>query len=172
VLLPSRDGAPAAVEVSHGSAQARLDQPYDSARARDEGRLEKGRSSPAEVRETFGAALDAQPPRPVSFTVYFLEGKDELTAESLPVVGQVFAELARRPAPEIVVIGHTDARGSHAANDPLSLQRAERMRDELIKRDVPGERIHVEGRGKRELLVPTADGIAEPRNRRVEISVR
>ncbi|HEX4995612.1 MAG TPA: OmpA family protein [Methylomirabilota bacterium] len=172
MLLPSRDGAPAAVEVTSGSARTRIDQPYDTARVRGEGPLEKGRSSEAAVRETFGAALDAQPMRPVSFIVYFLEGKDELTPESLPVLGQIFAELARRPAPETVVIGHTDALGSHASNDALSLQRAERMRDELVKRGVPRERIHVEGRGKRELLVPTADGIAEPRNRRVEISVR
>lgn len=172
VLLPSRDGAPAAVEVTHGRAQAGLDQPYDAARLRAEGRLEKGRSSEGEVRGTFGAALDAQPLRPASFTVYFLEGKDELTPESLPVVDQIFAELARRPAPEVVVIGHTDALGSHASNDALSLQRAGRMRDELVKRGVPRERINVEGRGKRELLVPTADGIAEPRNRRVEVSVR
>lgn len=172
VLLPSRDGAPAAVEVTHGSARTGLDQPYDATRLRAEGRLEKGRSSEQEVRGTFGAALDAQPQRPASFTVYFLEGKDELTPESLPVVAQIFAELARRPAPEIVVIGHTDALGSHASNDALSLQRAGRMRDELVKRGVAAERIHVEGRGKRELLVPTPDGIAEPRNRRVEISVR
>jgi len=172
VLLPSRDGAPAAVEVTHGQTRTALDQPYDAARLRGEGRLEKGRSSEGEVRGTFGAALDAQPLRPASFTVYFLEGKDELTPESLPVVGQILAELAGRPAPEIFVIGHTDARGSHAANDALSLQRAGRMRDELVKRGVPAERIHVEGRGKRELLISTPDGVAEPRNRRVEISVR
>jgi outer membrane protein OmpA-like peptidoglycan-associated protein len=172
VLLPSRDGAPAAVEVTHGRAQAGLDQPYDATRLRADGRLEKGRSSEGEVRGTFGAALDAQPLRPVSFTVYFLEGKDELTPASLSVVGQIFAELARRPAPEVFVIGHTDALGSHASNDALSIQRAERMRDELVTRGLPRERIHVQARGKRELLVPTADGIAEPRNRRVEISVR
>ena len=172
VLLPSRDGAPAAVEVTHGQTQTALDQPYDAARLRAEGRVEKGRSSEGEVRGTFGAALDAQPLRPASFTVYFLEGKDELTPESLPVVGQILAELARRPAPEIFVIGHTDARGSHATNDALSLQRAGRMRDELVKRGVPAERIHVEGRGKRELLISTPDGVAEARNRRVEISVR
>lgn len=70
------------------------------------------------------------------------------------------------------MIGHTDAVGSHQYNDALSVQRAERMRDDLVKRGIPVERIRVEARGKRELRVPTADGVAEPRNRRVEISVR
>jgi outer membrane protein OmpA-like peptidoglycan-associated protein len=54
----------------------------------------------------------------------------------------------------------------------LSLRRAERCRDELIKLGIPKVRISVAGRGEREPEVPTADEVAEPRNRRVEISVR
>ena len=53
-----------------------------------------------------------------------------------------------------------------------SLQRAERARAELVQRGLPEDNITVTGRGKRELLVPTADGVAEPENRRVEINVR
>jgi flagellar motor protein MotB len=37
---------------------------------------------------------------------------------------------------------------------------------------VAPESIQASGRGKRDLLIPTPDGIAEPRNRRVEIFVR
>jgi len=57
-------------------------------------------------------------------------------------------------------------------NDRLSLARAGRMRDMLIERGVPAERIQARGRGERELLVPTEDQVREPRNRRVEINVR
>jgi flagellar motor protein MotB len=46
------------------------------------------------------------------------------------------------------------------------------MRELLIERGLPGERIQAAGRGKRELLVPTEDNVSEPRNRRVEINVR
>jgi outer membrane protein OmpA-like peptidoglycan-associated protein len=81
-------------------------------------------------------------------------------------------EIARRPAPEVVVIGHTDAVGSDEHNDRLSLQRAERIRAQLIALGVAPERVQAAGRGKRELLVPTADQVAEARNRRVEIVVR
>ena len=57
-------------------------------------------------------------------------------------------------------------------NDALALRRAETVRAMLIARGVAPENIVAVGRGKRELLVPTADGVAEPRNRRVEIVVR
>jgi len=80
--------------------------------------------------------------------------------------------LRRRPAPDIQVIGHTDTVGNLAFNDKLSLARAERVRDILVGLGIPGDRIQSSGRGKRELLVTTDENVAEPRNRRVEISVR
>jgi len=71
-----------------------------------------------------------------------------------------------------VVIGHTDRVGNAQFNDKLSLQRAERVRGELVKLGIAESRIQVAGRGERELLVQTPDDIAEARNRRVEINVR
>ena len=67
---------------------------------------------------------------------------------------------------------YTDAKGSDAYNDALSLRRAQRIRAELIRLGIDPARIAAEGRGKRELLVPTPDNQAEPRNRRVEVEVR
>ena len=84
----------------------------------------------------------------------------------------MFAEIASRPVPDVLVIGHTDTVGSDAVNDALSRQRAEVVRKALIARGIAAENIVVVGRGKREPIVPTADGVAEPRNRRVEIIVR
>jgi len=173
VLLPGKDGqSSGTVTVESGGKQATLDQPYEAARVKEPGRVEPGKVTPEQVQQAFGPALAAQPPRPVSFTLYFLENRDELTPESKPILTQVIAEIARFPAPEIVVIGHTDRVGSLARNDALSLQRAGRMRDELVKAGVDPARIRVEGRGEREPLVPTPDEVAEPRNRRVEINIR
>jgi outer membrane protein OmpA-like peptidoglycan-associated protein len=172
VLLPDQDGKTGALSVTHGNTERVLDTPYAAARIKEEGRLETGTSTPAEVNRAFGEALAAQPPRPVSFLLYFLEGKDALTPESQQVVQQIFAEIARRPAPEIVIIGHTDRVGTMSDNDKLSLQRARKVRDDLIKLGIPADQIQVAGRGEREPLVPTEDEVPEPRNRRVEISVR
>jgi outer membrane protein OmpA-like peptidoglycan-associated protein len=173
VLLPGKDGhAPGALTVESGGKQATLDQPYEAARVKERGRVEPGTVTPEEVQQAFGRALAAQPPRPASFLLYFLEARDDLTPESRQTFTQIIAELGRFPAPEIVVIGHTDRVGTVARNDALSLRRAERVRDELVKAGVDAARIRVEGRGEREPLVPTADEVAEPRNRRVEINIR
>ncbi|MGZ5063832.1 MAG: OmpA family protein, partial [Usitatibacter sp.] len=145
---------------------------YGAERIRSDGTLEPGKVSESEVREAFGGTLAALPGRPTNFTLYFLEGRDELTADSKIEMEKVFAELKRRPLPDIMVIGHTDTVGSLGFNDRLSLARAERMRELMIGLGIPAERIQAAGRGKRETLVPTDDNVSEPRNRRVEISVR
>jgi outer membrane protein OmpA-like peptidoglycan-associated protein len=173
VLLPGKDGqSSGAVTVESGGKQTVLDQPYAAARVKESGRVEPGSVTPEETQRVFGAALSAQPARPVSFVLYFQENRDDLTAESSQILTRVIAEIARYPAPEIVVIGHTDRVGTLARNDALSLRRAERVRDELVKSGVDAARIRVEGRGEREPLVPTPDEVAEPLNRRVEINVR
>ena len=173
VLLPEQDGKAGALSVTHGVDQQVLSTPYAAARIKEEGRLETGDITPDEVNRVFGEVFAALPPRPVSFLLYFLEDKDQLTAESQQVVQQIFDEIKRRPAPEIVVIGHTDRVGTVLYNDALSLRRALKVRDDLVKvLGIPADRIQVAGRGEREPLVPTEDEVAEPKNRRLEISVR
>jgi outer membrane protein OmpA-like peptidoglycan-associated protein len=172
VVLPGRDGAVGAITVTAERETRVLDHPYAAARIREPGMLQADTATEAQVREAFGAALAAQPPRPISFLLYFQEGQEELTAESKQLLSTILAELARRPAPEVSVVGHTDRMGSVPYNDTLSLRRAERVRSELLLLGIAAEWIQVSGRGEREPLVPTADEVAEPRNRRVEIRVR
>ena len=172
VLMPDQEGKTGALSVESGGQQAVLDRPYASARVTEPGRVAAGTVTEQEARQAFGAALGAQPARPTSFLLYFLEGRDELTPDSRQLLGRIVDEIARRPAPEIVVIGHTDRVGAVPYNDALSLRRAERVRDELVKVGIAADRIRVAGRGEREPLVPTADEVAEARNRRVEINVR
>ena len=171
VLLPERDGRWTAVTVLQGGKEAVLAQPYSAAHLTGNG-PQAYQSSAKEVQSYFGAALAAQPLAPAQFTLYFVEGKDELTDESKRLIDNVFAEIARRPVPDIVVIGHTDRVGSDVFNDTLSRQRAEVVRKALVARAMAPDKVTAIGRGKREPIVPTADGVAEPRNRRVEIQVR
>jgi outer membrane protein OmpA-like peptidoglycan-associated protein len=172
VLLPGKDGKTGALVVESEGKQQTLNTPYAAARVKSVGSVDGITSSEAEVKQDFGPALEAQPQRPVSFYLYFLADTDEFAPESKALVNQIFAEIARRPAPEIAIIGHTDRVGTSQYNDVLSLRRAERCRDELIKLGIPKVRISVAGRGSREPEVPTADQVSESRNRRVEISVR
>ena len=130
------------------------------------------RASAAEVESTFGAALGAQPARAVSFTLYFVEGSDELTEDSKRTLDEVFADLRQRTIPDVLVVGHTDAVGTDQFNDALARRRADAIRTALIARGIAPADVTAIGRGKREPLIPTPDGVAEPRNRRVEIVVR
>jgi outer membrane protein OmpA-like peptidoglycan-associated protein len=171
-VIPGDDGHVGSIVVLREGETHVIDKAYGAARVRSDGGTEETRLTEAQVRETFGSTLAALPGKPATFVLYFLEGKDELTPESKAELDKVFGELQRRPLPDIMVIGHTDSVGTLAFNDRLSLARAERMREMLVARGIPAERIQAAGRGKRELLVPTDDNVAEPRNRRVEINVR
>jgi OmpA-OmpF porin, OOP family len=172
VLLPGRDGGVGAVVVQEGGREVVLNTPYASAQTGAGGRLEPGQATPDEVRGVFADALAAEPPRPVTFILYFVEATDQFTPESQALVGQVLLAIASRPAPELTVAGHTDAVGTDQYNDALSLRRAERVRTLLVARGIAPDSIRAIGRGKREPRVRTPDGVAEPKNRRVEITVR
>jgi outer membrane protein OmpA-like peptidoglycan-associated protein len=171
VLLPEKDGRPTAVTVKQRDRQVVLDKPYDAATLTlaDPWRYN---ATPAEIDATFGAALAAQPERATHYTLYFVEGSDELTEDSKAVFEHVFGDLASRKVPDIVVVGHTDAVGTDKFNDELARKRADAVRAALVRRGIAEADVVAIGRGKRELLIPTPDGIAEPRNRRVEIVVR
>lgn len=176
VVLPAsanhNDGKVGGVIVRREGAEQLLDKPYAASRIVAQGKPQAAQLNAAEVNNTFGPALAALPGKPATFLVYFLEGKDELTAASNAELKNLFAEIKRRPEPDVMIIGHTDSVGGEAYNDKLSLARAERMRDLLSSMGIPSSRIQVAGRGKREAMVPTQGGVSEPRNRRVEISVR
>ena len=171
VLLPNPSGLQTAVTVSRGDRQVVLAQPYAAARLRRDG-PEAFASSAREVQARYGAALAAQPLPPAQFTLFFVDGKDELTDDSRKIVDGVFAEIARRPVPDVIVVGHTDTVGGDVANDVLSRQRADVVRAAFVARGLAADKIVAVGRGKREPAVATGEGVAEPRNRRVEILVR
>ena len=172
VVVPAADGHIGQIAVTKNGQTHVINTAYGAQRVKADGSVEAAKLSETEVRTTFGSTMSALPGRPASFMLYFLEGKDELTPESRVELDKVFAELKRRPLPDIVVIGHTDTVGGLGYNDKLSLARAERMREMMTTMGIPAERVQAAGRGKRELLVPTDDNVSEPRNRRVEINVR
>jgi len=172
VLLPDKDGKVGALVVQNQKGSAVLNTAYATARTAPDGSVERGLASQSEIKDIFGGAIAAQPPRPISFTLYFESGSDEFTEQSKQELKRLLAEMARRQASDIIVIGHTDLVGPDPSNDALSLQRAGRVKSILVGMGVPAERILTAGRGRREPLIPTANGVIEPRNRRVEISVR
>jgi len=171
-ILPKENGSIGGVVVWHDGVEVLLDKPYATAMVEAPGIVTESTYDAALAKQNFAVVLAALPERSSHFLVYFEEDADDLTPESEAEIDKIFAALNARTDPEIVLIGHTDAVGTGRYNDTLSQERAMRVRDVLVRLGIAEENIAVEWRGKREPLIATDDGVAEPRNRRVEIEVR
>ncbi len=171
-LLPAPDGSVGAVIVESKTAGSTLiNQAYSVASVKSSS-VQTTTSTPDEVSYKYGSVLNARPARPSSIILYFVSGSDQLTPQSLQDVESFKQELAKRPAPEISVIGHTDRVGAVTDNDALSRLRAEKVKSILTAAGIDASTMEIAARGEREPLVPTADEVDEPRNRRVEVNVR
>lgn len=108
---------------------------------------------------------------PQSFMVFFDWDRSNLSQQAVQVIGQAVAAFKARGAARIVATGHTDTSGPENYNMALSLRRANAVKNELVRQGVPADAITVNGRGEQGLLVQTGDGVREPQNRRVELSI-
>jgi len=109
---------------------------------------------------------------PANFIVFFgfdEDGVNEGAAQVLNLVGSKYGDFKDGM---IELVGHTDTAGSPAYNEALSLRRANNVRFALIELGVPASAIGVDARGESEPLEATADGIRNPQNRRVEITIK
>jgi OOP family OmpA-OmpF porin len=172
-LLPDADGRSTAVQVqgTAGGAQV-LDQPYAVAAVQRAGTVDRTQTTAEELHKQHGALLALQPPGVQRFVLQFEPGTATLTPESQAQLPGILAQARALPGGELVVVGHTDRTGSPQANDALSLQRAQAVRNLLIGQGFQPELIEAVGRGEREPVVPTEANVDEPRNRRAEIIVR
>lgn len=125
-----------------------------------------------DVREIFGRALEAEPQPPVEVRLYFETGTDRLTPESQATLPKILDLIREREAPGVEIAGHTDTVGAGPVNDRLALRRAEVVGRLVLDLGVPERLVRVDSFGERDPVVPTADGVDEPRNRRVEVTVR
>ena len=133
----------------------------------------------AACKNDFMAAMDAlekkemaqtmAPMSPANYTVYFDFDKSVINPAGQEVINQVLADAAKHAPSSVSVTGHTDRAGPEDYNMALSLRRADSVRSALIAGGVAADKITVAGRGESEPAVPTADGVREPKNRRVEI---
>jgi peptidoglycan-associated lipoprotein len=125
------------------------------------------------INRDFGEALAAQPPLPVSFMLYFKTGGTVLTDESQALIPAILdAAMKHHPVSDVSVIGHTDTMGNSEANENLGLQRALLVAEIIKKAGLQVYELTIASHGEKNLLVPTPDNTPEPKNRRVEITVR
>ena len=125
-----------------------------------------------QFEDDFKDVLAARPQLPVSFVLQFAEDGLTLSAESQALVAQILGAIKSRPVPDVSIIGHTDTVGSTEDNEKLGLQRAQRMAKLLTAAGLKVADLTVDSHGEFNLLVKTPDNTPEPRNHRVEITIR
>lgn len=108
---------------------------------------------------------------PKEFIVFFGHNKSNLTPEAMDVIKQAAAAAKQYGSSTITVVGHADRSGSPKYNQGLSLRRGNAVKGALVGEGIADGSISVSGKGESDPMVPTADGVREPQNRRVHINL-
>ena len=173
VLLPDDQGKTGAIVVSSAGVERRLDRPGETVT------VESGSPpglpsvmSGQEVQAIAGPALAALPKPPARFILYFYHDSVELTTKSEALLQKVLVTIRDRAPVDVSVVGHTDTVGKKEYNYDLSMKRARAVASILLANGVDPSVLDITSHGKDNPLVPTGDQVPEPRNRRVEITVR
>ena len=121
-----------------------------------------------DVTRTADNQLKVNIPSDVSFDT----GSATIKPQMRAVLDPFAASLKDDPKAQLTIVGHTDSTGSEAVNNPLSVQRAQSVRDYLSSRGVVATRVLTEGRGEREPVSDNTTDAGRAKNRRVEILLR
>jgi len=117
-------------------------------------------------------AVQAPPEVARTYLVFFDWDRADLTDRARQIIAEAAQNSRRVQTTRIEVAGHADRSGSAEYNQRLSQRRADNVAAELVRNGVPRNEIVVTAFGESRPLVPTADGVREPQNRRVEIVLR
>jgi outer membrane protein OmpA-like peptidoglycan-associated protein len=174
VLLPDETGKVGSIVVKNAAGTQELTQGYQAVRVErsDVAPTAPFAMDPVEVKRVFGSAIDAMPLPERRFLLYSELGRDELTPESLNLIPEVLKAIQELRSTDISVTGHTDTTGDSRSNYQLGLRRAQGVAALLESKGVDRAILSITSHSEADLLVKTADEVAEPRNRRVEVIVR
>ena len=171
VLLDNGDGTTGKILVSGSKGSTLIERAKDGVIIG----AEPGQTfaaSPEMITRDFGTAIAARPKSPSVFVLYFQAGGAVLTPESERALTTIAAEIAGRAAPDISITGHTDNTGDSEKNRQLGLVRATVVSGLLAGDKLAPDRVTIESHGDKNQLVTTGPNVDEPRNRRVEVTVR
>lgn len=173
LLLPDEEGKAGVIVVSAGGSERLLTKPRQAVTvAPGAAPGEPFVMTDAEVRAAVGPALEALPQPPVQFVLYFKRNSPDFAGEPPVAIRDVVRTIKERASKDVSVVGHADTMGSEAYNYGLSLARARAVAALLVAEGVDPSTLEIVSHGKDNPLVSTGDQVLEPRNRRVEVTVR
>jgi peptidoglycan-associated lipoprotein len=173
VLLPNENGTVGHVIVRANGGSADLTQPLAAVGTSPGGPPGEVFHADSEtVAQTFAGALAATPRAPKIFIIGFVTDTATIRAAAKPELAKAIATAIATQNADISVVGHADATGDERRNRALSYQRAVTVRDMLVAGGVARSIIAIAYFGSNNPLLPTPRGVPEPRNRRVEVTIR
>lgn len=177
VLMPDAKGHVGVIDVETKKGHQMLDTAHQSVEIKQLGGVILAPSEPQvlserEIQNVFGAAIAAQPKEPLNFILQFESGSTNLMESSIPLISTIIEKIRQRASLDVSVVGHTDTAGSDELNNRLSRERADCIAKQLVAAGVDARILEITSHGKSVLLVPTGDNVPEPKNRRVEVTVR
>jgi len=116
------------------------------------------------------------PPPPVvpcntgPYIVFFDFDKSDITPEAARILDSAASAYANCGTANVMLAGHTDRSGQPKYNMGLAQRRADSVKTYLGGRGIPAARMTTQAFGESQPRVPTADGVREAQNRRVEVT--
>jgi len=174
VLLPDENGKVGSIEVVNDAGRQKIDQANQSIKVAGVTQAPEAPQTldEAQINKVWSGAIQTTPRGPRTFILNFRSGTDQLTEESIRQLPGIFEEIKTYPVAEMSIVGHTDRVGRAEANAALALKRAESTRERLVEAGLELKRVEVSSHGENNPVIPTADNVAEPKNRRVEVTIR
>ena len=169
-LLENTDGSVGAVTVNGAAGETVIAKANTGAKL--DGSAESFAVSQEQLQEDFGQALSARPELPDTYLLYFELTGMQLTSESQALIPKIKERIVQRKGVDVSIIGHSDTVGAEAMNAKLALKRAEFVKEMFDPKALNITEITLTSHGEKNLLVKTADEVKEPKNRRVEVTVR
>jgi outer membrane protein OmpA-like peptidoglycan-associated protein len=103
--------------------------------------------------------------------INFATDSSEIPAENQEILDLAAAKLSALPEATLKIIGHTDNQASHEYNQQLSEKRATAVRDYLVSKGVPAERLSVQGASYDHPVASNATEQGRFQNRRIEFTL-
>lgn len=170
ILLPQVDGTVGKVFVSEDDKTTVLNQAWQKVNTKNNGKTEI--LSKEQVESQYEILLEGMPEELETHLFYFQLGSSNMTNVSTNMLKQITQDIKSKTFLQIDVIGYSDRSGKESNNKVLSLKRAKKVAEYLKKEGINSDIIKVDYYGETNLIVPTADGVANKYNRRVELTIK
>lgn len=172
ILLPDEDGNVGEISISNNTETQTVNTAFAAIEVSGtDSKLAMKLVDADDIQERYKATLAAQPKMVTNYILYFESGTSVLTRDSETKIPAILDDINSRKVFEAYIVGHTDTVGSNDANHRLGMERADIVKKIMQEQYSYKGEIKVTSHGEGSLLIPTADNIDEPKNRRVEIEI-